>query len=60
VLTLVATPRLLAGRYRLDGKLGQGGMGKVYPATDMSLNREVAAFARMSVPKVWRLADNLV
>jgi len=41
-LVLVATPRMLAARYRLDKKMGHGGMGKVYRATDMSLNREVA------------------
>ena len=31
----------LAG-YRVDGVLGQGGMGVVYEATQISLNRKVA------------------
>lgn len=30
------------GRYQVDGKLGQGGMGMVYKATQASLNRTVA------------------
>jgi len=41
-LNLVATPRLLTGRYLLEKRLGQGGMGKVYRATDVSLDRTVA------------------
>jgi hypothetical protein len=46
------TGRLIAGRYRLLGKLGHGGMGTVWRAKDETVDREVAV-------KEPRLPDHL-
>jgi len=37
-----ASPRLLAGRYRVDGSLGRGGMSEVFHGYDERLDRRVA------------------
>ncbi|MGA1076401.1 MAG: protein kinase domain-containing protein, partial [Ilumatobacteraceae bacterium] len=34
--------QLLAGRYRLERRIGQGGMAEVWVATDLDLDRQVA------------------
>ncbi len=52
-----SAPRLLAGKFRLTRRLGGGGMGAVYLARDVGLDRDVAVktLAGTSVPHLLRL-----
>jgi hypothetical protein len=56
-LVPMAMPRSLAGRYRLDRRLGRGGMGKVYAGTDGALGRRVAVKV---IRDAWVLSDAAV
>lgn len=49
-------PRLIAGRFRLENRLGQGGFGAVYRASDELLRRPVAV-KMLPVPESWQEED---
>ncbi len=45
--------RVIGGQYRIDSKLGEGGMGAVYRATQLAVNRGVAVkVLRAHVPEM--------
>jgi serine/threonine-protein kinase len=41
-VTVIAEPRVLSGRYRVDEAIGRGGMARVYRGYDLTLGRNVA------------------
>ncbi len=52
---------IVAGRYRLEGQIAEGGMGRVFAATDLSTQRSVALKRVLekytSVPRVCRFFE---
>jgi hypothetical protein len=46
------------GAYEVIAKLGQGGMGEVYRATDVNLKREVVGFAFRELPEMASLRQD--
>jgi serine/threonine-protein kinase len=54
----IATGQLLAGRYRLERKLGEGGMGVVYMASDQEVKGETFAI-KVLTPEIRERPDAL-
>jgi serine/threonine-protein kinase len=54
--TIPDADRLFAGRYRLEGKLGEGGMGVVFCAFDTAFERHVAIKVVQSDPAAEKAA----